>query len=319
MKRWMLVAAGLLIVGLLMLGVGDEILAQRRISLATGGVGGVYYPLGGAMAKLWTDNIPGIIVTAETSGASVANARLIQKGDVQLAFIQNDIASYAYHGEEMFKAEGALRKVLGMAMLYPEVIQIVTLKGKGIAKVEDLKGKRVAVGAPGSGTEANARQILEVHGLTYADIDEQFLPFAEAATALKDGRIDAAFLTAGIPTAAVIDIAATHDIALVPITRAKASELEKRWTFYDAFTIPANTYRGQTAPVETVAVLAMLVAHAELDSDLVEQMLDVLFLTKSLDTLCKTHVRGCDIKRERALIGMPIPLHPGAARYYSKR
>jgi ABC-type amino acid transport substrate-binding protein len=133
-----------------------------------------------------------------------------EEAQAELALIQNDIASYAHEASEMF-AEGApLGKALGMAMLYPEVIQIVTLQKTGIATVDDLKGKRVAVGAPGSGTEANARQILEVHEITYRDITEHFLPFGEAVDALRDGRIDAAFLTAGIPTAAVIDLDATE-------------------------------------------------------------------------------------------------------------
>lgn len=321
MKKWMLLAVGLLALSLLLPGAGD-ILAQRKLSLATGGVGGVYYPLGGAMAKIWTDKIPGIVVTAETSAASVANARLIQKGDVQLALIQNDIAKYAFDGTEMFVKDGKLDMLRGMAILYPEVIQIVTLKDTKIRAVADLKGKRVAVGAAGSGTEANARQILEVHGLfdpkegKYKDVTPEFLPFKDAVAALKDGKISAAFLTAGIPTAAVVDLAATHDIVIVPIAKDKADELKKRWPFYICFTIPAGTYRGLTEAVPTVSVKAMLIARADLEADLTYRMLRVLFLPDSLKLLCATHVRGCDINLRTALDGMPIPLHPGAERYY---
>jgi uncharacterized protein len=257
-------------------------------------------------------------VTAESTGASVVNVRLIEGGEAELAMVQNDIASYAYNAEEMFADTEPLQQNLGMAMLYPEVIQIVSLQGTGIATVSDLQGQRVAVGAPGSGTEANARQILEAHGITYDDITEHFLPFGEAVDALRDGRIDAAFLTAGIPTAAVIDLSATHEVAIVSVDPGTAEEIADRWPFYAAFTIPGGTYTGIDEDIPTVTVQAMLLASADLSAEVVEQMLDVLFRDDTLERLCDTHVRGCDVTRDTALMAMPVPLHPGAEAFYER-
>jgi uncharacterized protein len=292
--------------------------AQQAISLATGGVAGVYFPLGGAMAESWSAEVADVTVTAESTGASVVNVRLIEGGEAELAMVQNDIAFYAYNAEEMFADDQPLQRNLGMAMLYPEVIQIVTLAGTGIQTVDDLAGQRVAVGAPGSGTEANARQILEVHGITYDDITEEFLPFGEAVDALRDGRIDAAFLTAGIPTAAVIDLDATHDVTIVSVDPQRAEELADRWPFYSPFTISADTYTGITEDVPTVTVQAMLVVSADLSEEAVQQMLEVLFSDETLERLCDTHVRGCDISLETAQEGMPIELHPGAQAFYNQ-
>jgi uncharacterized protein len=288
----------------------------QQISLATGGVAGVYFPLGGAMAEAWSAEIDGLTVTAESTGASVVNVRLIQGGEAEIAMVQNDIGYYAFHGDEMFEGD-ALGSNLGMAMLYPEVIQIVTLADRDISTVEDLRGQRVAVGAPGSGTEANARQILAVHDITYDDITEHFLPFGEAVDALRDGSIDAAFLTAGIPTAAVIDLDATHDLALVSVSAERAAELAEQYPFYTAFTIPGDTYSDLDADVETVTVQAMLVVSADLEAELVESMLTVLFDDATLERLCDTHVRGCDVSLDAALDGMPIDLHPGAEAFYN--
>jgi uncharacterized protein len=299
----------------LAISLGGAAMAQQ-ISLATGGVAGVYFPLGGAMAEAWTAEIDGLTVTAESTGASVVNVRLIQGDEAELALVQNDIAFYAVNGDEMFEgdAQGAN---MGFAMLYPEVIQIVTLADRDISTVDDLAGQRVAVGAPGSGTEANARQILGVHGITYDDISEQFLPFGEAVDALRDGSIDAAFLTAGIPTAAVIDLDATHDFALVSISQERAEEIAEQYPFYTPFTIPADTYGDLDEDVSTVTVQAMIVVSADLDDDLVENMLTVLFDDATLQTLCDTHVRGCDVSLDTALDGMPIDLHPGAETFYN--
>jgi len=286
------------------------------ISLATGGTGGVYFPLGGAMAEAWSSEIDGLTVTAESTGASVVNVRLVQSGESEMAMVQNDIANYAYNSDEMFDGDDALDNNMGMAMLYPELIQIVTLADSGISSVDDMTGRSVAVGAPGSGTEANARQILSAHDIDYADITEQFLPFGEAVDALRDGRIDAAFLTAGIPTAAVIDLQSTHDVSIVPIEAEMGDQIADTWPFYSTITIPGGTYSGVEDDVSTVTVLAMIVASADLEANVVENMLEVLYDDATLERLCDTHVRGCDISLDTAQEAMPIPLHPGAEAFY---
>jgi len=288
---------------------------ERFLSIATGGVAGVYYPLGGALAEIINEKVSGVTATAETTGASVANVRMLAEGSVELALVQNDIAFYALNGREMFtEPVTALR---GVATLYPEVIQLVTLEGSGINTLGDLRGKRVAVGAPGSGTEANARQILATQGITYADLTVDYLSFAEAAGSLKDGHIDAAFLTAGIPTAAVMDIAATHPVKLVPLGSDVYNLLVTDYPFYARVTIPAGTYRGQDAQLESVAVMAMLVVSAELPENLVYNVTKAMF--ENLDRLGAAHARGKDIKLEKATEGLPIPLHPGTERYFREK
>ena len=199
------------------------------------------------------------------------NINLIKDGKVELALVQNDIAYYAANGTEMFK-DKKVEAIQGIASLYNETIQIVTIEGKGIKTVADLKGKRVAVGALGSGTEANARQIMEIFGITYADIKPQYLSFGEAANGLKDGNIDVAFVTAGAPTAAIQDIAAQHKVALVSIPADKAEALIKKYPFYAKQVIKGKTYPTVEGDVATVAVKAMLVTSSKVDADLVYKM-----------------------------------------------
>lgn len=307
------VAAGLLAV---------QAQAQQLIALVTGGTAGVYFPLGGAMAEIWNSKVPNVRVSSQSSGASVANVQFLARNEAHLALIQNDIAYYAYNGKEMFYNTAQSRaqpvtNIRGVAMLYPETIQIVTLRSKGIARVEDLRGKRVVVGAPGSGTEANARQILLVHGIFYSQIRPDFLSFAAGIDQLRDGHVDAVFITAGFPTAAVTDIAASRDIMLVPISSEKLAELRERYPFYTRQVVPAGTYRGLTAPVQTATVLAMLVARADLGEELVYNMTKALW--ENLDRIRAAHAVGRSFDLAKAREGMPIPIHPGAERYYREK
>ncbi|MDR7481830.1 MAG: TAXI family TRAP transporter solute-binding subunit [Armatimonadota bacterium] len=294
----------------------------RLLSLVTGGTAGVYFPLGGAMAEIWNARVPGVRVASQSSGASVANIQFLARGDAHLALVQNDIAHYAYTGREMFAEAGSNRPqpittLRGIAMLYPETIQIVSLRGKGITSVEHLRGRRVVVGAPGSGTEANARQILRVHDIFYRELRVDFVSFAAGIDQLRDGIVDAVFLTAGIPTAAVTDIAASRDIVIVPVGDDALQALRARWPFYTRQVIPPGTYRGVTAPVPTVAVMAMLVARADLPDDLVYNLTKALW--ENLDRVRAAHARGRDLELAKALDGMPLPVHPGAERYYRER
>lgn len=289
--------------------------AAQFVTVATGGTAGVYYPLGGALAEIFNQNVPGVNASVQATGASVANVNLLAQRQVELAFIQNDIAYYAVNGVEMFQGR-KVDDLRGVATLYPEVIQLVALRQAGVNSLADLKGKRVAVGDIGSGTEANARQILEAAGLSYRDLSARYLSFAEAAANLRDGHIDAAFVTAGIPTAAIQDIAVQKDVVIVPITGELVERLEARYPFYTRVTIPAGTYRGQDQPVATVAVKAMLVARADLPEDLVYNLTRAMF--SNLARLAQAHVRGRDVSIQTARDGMSIPLHPGAARFFEE-
>jgi TRAP transporter TAXI family solute receptor len=288
---------------------------QRFVTIATGGTAGTYFPLGGALAEIWNKNINKMNANATTTGASAANIAMLKDGKVDVIFVQNDTAFYASSGTESF-TDKAYPDIRGLASLYDETCQLVALADSGIKTIADLKGKRVSVGAAGSGVEANARQILEAAGLTYADIKIQYLSFAESASNLKDGNIDAAFNTAGSPTAAIQDLSASKKIVLVPVDGAVAASLMKKYAFYTATLIPANTYIGVTADVMTVSVKSMLAVSAKLDDKLVYEMLSAMF--KNGERLAASHKKGADIKIATATDGMSLTLHPGAAKFYKE-
>ncbi len=289
--------------------------AKKFINIATGGTAGTYYPIGGAMAEILNKAIPGMNASAQSTGASVANINMLKDGSVDLAIVQNDITFYASNGTEMFKDKkvGNLR---GIATLYPETCQFVTLEKSGIKSVSDCKGKKIAVGAAGSGTEANARQILEAYGITYKDIEVQYLSFGEAASALKDGNVDAAFVTAGYPTAAIQDIASQNPVRLLPVEPAKADAMIAKYPFYTKTTIPKGTYAGFNEDVPAVAVMAMLVATDKLDDKLGYDITKALF--SGLDRLQAAHSVGKLITKAGATKGMSIKMNGGAEKYFKE-
>ncbi len=303
------------VVGLILVVLAISSFAATFLTIATGGTAGVYYPLGAAMADIWTKNLKNVNASAQSSGASVANVNLLKNKDVDVIFVQNDVAFYAYSGIELFK-DKPFKEIRGLATLYPETIQIVALADKGINSVYDLKGKRVAVGAAGSGTEVNARHILTAAGITYNDIKVQYLSFAEAAENLKNENIDAAFVTAGHPTAAVIDVAAVKKITIVPVDQNIIQILQRNYPFYTKIVIPAGTYKGVDKDVETVAVKAMLAVREDLSADLVYEMLKTMYANQK--RLIEAHQKGEMIIPETGKEGMSIPLHPGAEKFFKE-
>ena len=294
---------------------GDSAGEKKFLNIATGGTAGTYYPIGGAMAEILNNNIQGMNASAQSTGATVANINMLKEGSVDLAIVQNDITYYAANGIEMFK-DKKVDNLKGIATLYPETCQIVTLESTGIKSIADLKGKRVAVGAMGSGAEANARQILEAYGITYDDIDEQFLSFSEAASALKDGNVDAAFVTAGYPTAAVQDIASQNKVRLLPIEADKADALIAKYPFYTKVMIPAGTYAGFEEEVPGISVMAMLVCTDKVDEQLGYDITKALF--SNLDRIKAAHSVGKLITKEGAMEGMPIQMNAGAEKFFKE-
>jgi len=291
---------------------------QAFVSIASGGTGGTYYPLAGAMATIWNDGIKGMNASVQATGASVANVNLLRDAKADVIMVQNDIAYYAVNGLELFK-DKAFPDMKGMAILYPETCQLIVLANSGITNVAGLKGKKVAVGAAGSGVEANARQIMAAAGITYADIQVQYLSFNEAASNLKDGNVDAAFLTAGHPTAAVQDISASKPINVVAIDDAIAAKLQATYPFYTKTLIPAGTYKGVDKDTQTVAVQAMLAVSAKLDAATVEKMLQTMFAKTGNERLTAAHAKaGALISLSTAQAGMSLPLHAGAEKFYGK-
>jgi len=245
---------------------------QSFITIATGGTAGTYFPLGGAMAEIWNKSIKNMNATTMSTAASAANVALLKGNKVDVIFVQNDAAYYALNDLEIYTGKG-YSDIRGMAALYNETCQLVALAETGIKNVGDLKGKRVSVGAAGSGVELNARQILAAAGLTYDDIKVQYLSFGESASNLKDGNIDAAFQTAGHPTAAVQDIAANKAIRIIPIDDTIATKLQAKYPFYTKTTVEAGTYKGVDKDTQTVAVKAMLAVSAKLDPEFSEKFL----------------------------------------------
>lgn len=312
MKRKVLIVAALVfVIGLVSTGWAQDV----KLILATGGTAGTYYPFGGAMAKIWNSKIPGLNVTAQATGASAENVRLINRDEVELALVQSDTIDFAYYGKEAFKER--LTKMAAIAVLYPEIIQIVVRGDSNIRSFADLKGVKVGVGAPGSGTEANFRQFLDVYGMKKEDVNGQFLSFAESAEQFKDKHIDAFFVTAGIPNAAIMDVAASHSIRILSLPEDKVAALEKKYPFLSAATIPANTYKGQTSDVKTVAVSAVLIAATKLKEDLVYQITKALFENQA--ELAAAHAKGKELNIKKAAKGVSIPYHPGAVKYYKEK
>lgn len=299
----------------LVAGCGDSAGEKKFLNIATGGTAGTYYPIGGAMAEILNNNIQGMNASAQSTGATVANINMLKDGSVDLAIVQNDITYYAANGVEMFK-DKKVDNLKGIATLYPETCQIVTLDASGLKSIADLKGKRVAVGAMGSGAEANARQILEAYGITYEDIDEQFLSFSEAANALKDGNVDAAFLTAGYPTAAVQDIASQNKVRLLPVEADKADALIAKYPFYTKLVIPAGTYAGFDEEVPAISVMAMLVCTDKVDEQMGYEITKALF--SNLERIQAAHAVGKMITKEGAMKGMPIDMNAGADKYFKE-
>lgn len=328
-KSISLVLAGLLSLSVIFTGCagsaeapqGDAVEETKKvekqfITIATGGSSGAYFALGGTVSNLLNEKVDYINSSVQSTGASAVNSTLIGEGKADLAFAMNDVVNYAYTGTESFSEKGKVENLRGVASLYPNYVQAITLEGSGIENVGDLKGKKVGVGAPGSGTEVNARQILAAYDLTYEDIDEDFLSYSEAVEQMKNGAVDAAFLTSGIPNAAIMDLATTKDVKIITIEKDKVEALAKDYPFYSSELIPADTY-GNAEPVETAAVMTLLVTRAELSEETVYDMTKAIF--ENLDSMAETHASGKKIKLENVKIGMPIPLHPGAEKYFNEK
>ncbi len=291
-----------------------------KITILTGSTSGTYYPVGTAYAKLLNKYSNGAIDARAVEGrASVANIKDLCQGVANAALAQNDIAYYAYHGTtiEAFK-DNPQTCIRAIGVLYPETIQIVTLANSGIETIYDLAGKKVAVGAEGSGTYWNARQILEAAGI-WDQIIPTYKKFSEIVEDLKLGNIDAAFLTAGIPTSAVEQLAADADIKIIPVPDEIYQKLKEQYPFYAKVVIPAGTYSDVTEDVQTVAVMSMLLVHKDVPEDIAYLMTKILY--EHADEI-KAEVQKKSVEYislEHALDGLSIPLHPGAYKYYTEK
>jgi TRAP transporter TAXI family solute receptor len=298
-----------------LLGFAPPVAAQQnRISITTGGTGGVYYPLGGGMANILSKYIPGLTATAEVTGGSVDNLRLLGQGKSEVGFSMVDSAWEAAHGEDKFKGNKVDARTL--LVLYPNRVQIVALDSSGITRMSDLKGKRVSTGSPGSGVEVVALRMLEAMGLdAKKDIKQERLGASESVNAIKDRKIDAFFWVGGVPTAALTDLAATPGIKMRLIDHADlADAMNKKYgPLYTKSTIAANSYAGQDKPVQNIDIWNILVTNDKMSDQMAYNIAKTLIEHKP--DLVAVHKEAMNIDLKNQAIGSPIPFHPGAAKY----
>ena len=302
-----LVLAVVLFAGYRIIGNNDPL--SSRIRIATGDEGGIYNAFGDALAKL-LENQMKIAVTVIPSGGSLDNINMLRSGRADIAFVQSDIIKYAYDGTDIFSAEEPFKDFRALAGLYPEVCQIVARSN--IKGITDLKGRRVSIGAEGSGTELNALQILESYGMDYTDINVDHLGFNASVNAFKEGKIDAFFCTAGIPTPAISQLAASGEAILLNIGEAHARSIVSQYPYYFRQIISKGIYPG-FEEIETVAVKAVLVTSVKLKDQTVSEMMSLIF--DNADKISK-EIQGINLNRKAATGGLAIPLHRGAEEFY---
>ncbi|MBX3654202.1 MAG: TAXI family TRAP transporter solute-binding subunit [Ramlibacter sp.] len=297
--------------------VSGAAVAQQAqfINILTGGQSGVYYPLGVALSQIYAKAIPGAKATAQVTKASAENLNLLQAGRGELALALADSVSNAWKGDAEAGFPKKLDKLRGLSATYSNYIQIVANADSGIKTLADLKGKRLSVGAAKSGTELNARAVLKAAGLAYSDLGKvEYLPFGESVELIKNRQLDATLQSAGLGVASIRDLATSVKIVVVPVPADVIAKIGD--DAYQSAVIPANTYAGQTADVATAAIPNFLVTHSGVSDELAYQMAKQMY--EHIDTLYAAHNAAKVIKRENAIKGMPVPIHPGAARYYKE-
>ncbi|MFN3143805.1 MAG: TAXI family TRAP transporter solute-binding subunit [Paracoccaceae bacterium] len=300
---------------LIAVGLGTPALAQDQLSIATGGTGGVYYPMGGGLAEIINTHVEGYSATAEVTGASVENMGLIATGGADLALALADTVAQAFGGTGRFEGQ-QLPMVRALASMYSNMVHIVALEGSGITTLEDLRGKRVSIGAPGSGTEVNTAAILEANGITYDDIDEQRLNFNETADALANGDIDAGFWSVGAPTSSILNLATTQDIVIIELTEDQLTAAMGAHATFAATTLAGGTYTGVDEDIAVLGIPNVLTVSSEMSDDLAYAITSAMFA--NIAELQAVHPAANQTTVELTLNATPVPLHPGAIRYFEE-
>ena len=307
---------GLVLAAAIVFGAVCANAADGRLNMATGGTSGVYFPLGGAISQTLGNKSDGkFSVTAQATGASGENMRLVEGGEVDVAIVQNDVADAAFNGTEPFKDK--LGNVRAIGRLYPEYLHVVASKDSGIKSLADFKGKKISVGARGAGNEVNCRQIFDFYGLDYKNMDPVFVPYGESADQFKDRVIDGFVFTIGTPSPAIQDITSTQEVTFVPLEGKEVQEIIAKYPYLVQDAIPANTYKGQENSVPTLSVQAILVANKDMPDDVAYELTRLLY--ENSGDIAKAHNKGAEIKLENAADGVTIPFHPGAEKYLREK
>ncbi len=289
--------------------------AEQFINILTGGTSGVYYPMGVALSKIYGETMPDAKIQVQSTKASVENMNLLQQGRGELALALGDTVMAAWEGNEEAGFKKKLDKLRGVSAMYPNVIQIVASKESGIKTLADLKGKRVSVGAPKSGTELNARAVFQAAGMSYDDLGKvEYLPFGESVELIKNRQLDATLQSAGLGVASIRDLATSVPITVVSIPEEIVNKIGAP---YVSTTIPAGTYEGQTEDATSAAIINYLVTTTAVPEDVVYKMTKAMY--ENTDKLVAAHSAAKDVKLEDATKGMPLPLHPGAEKYYKEK
>lgn len=290
--------------------------AVEFVNVATGGTAGVWYPLGVALAGIYDKGVPGVKASVQVTKGGVENCSLLQQGRTEVGFVQADTLAWAWEGNEDAGFTRRHDKLRAIAALYPNLVQVVATKDAGVRSLQDLKGKRVVVGAPRSGTELNARTFFAAAGLSYKDFARvEFLPFAEAVDLMKNRQADATLQSAGLGVASIRDLTTAVEVVFVPIPKAVVDKANAPG--FSPATIPANTYRGQDADVPSALAYNLLVTHSGVSDDMAYAMAKAMF--DNLEQLKAAHASARDVELDPRVLATPIPLHPGAERFYREK
>jgi len=285
------------------------------LGIGTGGTGGIYYPYGGGVAEIWTKHVPGVRAVAEVTGASVENVKLASKGETVIGEVMGDVAVAGYEGTSKFK--GRKQNILSMAIMYPNLLQLVTLKDSPITDVEQIKGRTISSGSPGSGTNFMAEVVFKALGIPLDSYKDARLSFTESANALRDGTIEMGTWCVGPGTSSIMDLATTHDIRILPFTPEQTRKILAANPTYSAVELAGGVYKGVDDPVPTIGVWNVLICQKSLDADLVYRLVKALY--EHNDLLCKIHPSAAYTTPENAAKYSPIPLHPGTIKYLKEK
>jgi TRAP transporter TAXI family solute receptor len=295
--------------------VGTAAAKTTFVSIGTGGTGGIYYPYGGGVAEIWSKYVPGVKAVAEVTGASVENVKLAHKGETVIGEVMGDVAVAGYNGLSKFK--GKKHNILAMAIMYPNLLQVVTLKNSGVTSIEQVKTRKISSGSPGSGTNFMAEAVFNALGIGKDAYDDSRLSFTESANALRDRTIEVGIWSVGPGTSSILDLATTHDIHIIGFSTEQTQKILAANQTYSAVELAGGVYRGIDKPVPTIGVWNVMICQKSLDVELVYQLVKALY--ENNDYLLKIHPSAAYTTPENAVKYSPIPLHPGTIKYLKEK